>query len=325
MGISWHSLLHTCRSLSAALVTLTGQHVSTASLIAPDTKASNGTSNASNSNIQGWWSELQCPIPANDLQNISCPPPCMWERIRGSPIWSRAVSKAGLNESNISLFGQTIPKFEVGEVLKIRSLDHTKVHNYNFQGSACRNTSGMGVKYGVPADDYSSHPNLYRSRRRWAIQFAKERFGPDDFLFITDDKLCDASDLPMGEFDKSSQRRRSNAYYGSMAASKFTLCPGGDSPWSMRVYEAILAGSIPVIQNISEDWHAAFNPRREALGKTPRLLALQCVYDVYEFATLDNLTFDLRVVERNLERFIKYQTFIEGDNVPPGCDSLPAH
>ena len=40
-----------------------------------------------------------------------------------------------------------------------------------------------------------------------------------------------------------------NKYYEIMSKSKFTLCPAGDCPWSMRFYEALLCKSIPIVNN----------------------------------------------------------------------------
>ena len=40
----------------------------------------------------------------------------------------------------------------------------------------------------------------------------------------------------------------------NLAWSKFTLCPGGDNAWSLRFFEAIMAGSIPVIHNVEQDF-----------------------------------------------------------------------
>merc|ERR1712151_610174 len=45
-------------------------------------------------------------------------------------------------------------------------------------------------------------------------------------------------------------------YFQRMMESNFTLCPGGDTPWSLRFYEAIMAGSIPVIHSHEEDLEA---------------------------------------------------------------------
>lgn len=38
-----------------------------------------------------------------------------------------------------------------------------------------------------------------------------------------------------------------------MCKSRFALCPGGDAPWSMRFYEALVCGAIPVVVSIRED------------------------------------------------------------------------
>jgi hypothetical protein len=37
-----------------------------------------------------------------------------------------------------------------------------------------------------------------------------------------------------------------------MCKSRFALSPGGDAPWSMRFYEALVCGAIPVVVSIRE-------------------------------------------------------------------------
>jgi hypothetical protein len=49
----------------------------------------------------------------------------------------------------------------------------------------------------------------------------------------------------------SATQRMTYSYAQGLAHSVFTLCPSGKNPESYRIYEAILAGSIPIIHNAS--------------------------------------------------------------------------
>merc|ERR1711879_4258 len=96
-----------------------------------------------------------------------------------------------------------------------------------------------------------------------------------------------------------------------MIQSYFTLCPGGDSSWSMRFYEAILAGSIPVIDTVSN-----------ALSRDDVSFWFDRIgYTYFTISQVTNLTMSdaqLRdITDNNYELLLKYQTWIQGDQVPP--------
>jgi len=105
--------------------------------------------------------------------------------------------------------------------------------------------------------------------RKWVVDFAKEHFTNRSlYLDTTAPHRNDYKTL--GEWDRSSTnggflpmeamaRQAKNqcamarcdaSYYRNLARSAFTLAPAGDQPWSQRFFEAILAGSVPVVQNI---------------------------------------------------------------------------
>merc|ERR1719387_2389923 len=90
--------------------------------------------------------------------------------------------------------------------------------------------------------------------RGWLKDFVAKKFDERDYLIFTDvAHLQNSSYTKMGSFDKTEDREsfRSKGqakedkaqfdkeYFSTMANSNFTLCPGGDHPWSMRFYEAI--------------------------------------------------------------------------------------
>ena len=52
-------------------------------------------------------------------------------------------------------------------------------------------------------------------------------------------------------YTHSTVQRSTQAYLEGLASSIFTLCPCGKNPESYRIYEAILAGSIPIVHNSS--------------------------------------------------------------------------
>merc|ERR1719343_1747679 len=95
-----------------------------------------------------------------------------------------------------------------------------------------------------------------RYRRSWALEFARRNFSGKDFFKVTDASFCDGYQEPIGSFDRSLSSEALEPYFEVLGASNFTLCPGGDEPWSMRAYEAAGAGSLPVILSRDSDWSA---------------------------------------------------------------------
>ncbi len=83
-------------------------------------------------------------------------------------------------------------------------------------------------------------------------------------------------------------------YFKTMKQSQFTLCPRGDSPWSMRFFECILSKSIPILETPS---HAGRNFFERRIGYKYFLLS-----DKHEYRE--------DWVEENFEKFIAHQTLI---------------
>jgi len=235
-----------------------------------------------------------CPLKGFSGIGQFCTPSL--PRARGGALWDAAVQEAGLDENKISAFGHVIPKYSAAEVRSLLALDHEKTHRFNFQGSLCR--QGQNV------DD----PSIYKKRRSWVFDFARKNFSSDDVLYIMDRNLCGLNET-LGPFDYSDgfPNKVDSGFYQSLAKSQFTLSPGGDLPWSARIWEAIAAQSLPLISSVSDDWVANFQ-----FG--------ECLFDEYHYSTKDNPVYNSTLVELNLQAFIRYQTFMEGDNVPPNCD-----
>lgn len=88
-------------------------------------------------------------------------------------------------------------------------------------------------------------------RRAWVVEFAKKRF-TSDCLFK--DTAC-SGNATLGPFDVSHDAshgvflEQDVEYLRTMCRGQFTLCPGGDQPWSYRFFEAIMCKSIPIVEN----------------------------------------------------------------------------
>ena len=140
--------------------------------------------------------------------------------------------------------------------------------------------------------------------RAWILDFMKVHFSDKSFLQFTD-QSTKLVHKPMGDFDytfkrngfvpkevEGSQRQFfDEEYYKVMCASEFTLCPGGDSPWSMRFYEALMCRSIPILPD-----RGSFRTPKEAnVG--------------YKFFTRDDcFTFNSEWTEHNYHLFLKHHT-----------------
>lgn len=178
-------------------------------------------------------------------------------------------------------------------------MNHTKSFRYMFSGSFV-------------------HLNKYR---QWLPGFVKKTFGPEDYFRATD---ATPKWSPMGEFDKSLEEadgfrpktlvngkrcgtcmKFDNTYWQHMVSSKFVVAPGGDAPYSFRFYESSLAGAIPIINNVDTDWHPT-----GYIGDHLRGIGYQYLMttDVHEY--------DQKIADLNLKKFLRYQTFIQGDNNP---------
>lgn len=247
--------------------------------------------------------------------------------------WKEAVKEAGLDPANISAFGKAVPKFSASMVSAMAGLRQLgKRHHYNFQGR---------LKGNVEFDNGMAE---WR-RRKWVVEFARESFSSNDFFLATDAQTSFRQYTALGEFDVSLEEKKTLEvfqvpqaakaastylsvngvenvdsslydldYYAEMAASNFTLCPGGDTPWSMRAYESAIVGAICLIRSSTEDW----NPGTSIAYTKAELVHLEKLFSMYTYLTVDEpRIFSERIKDHNLETFIKYQTFILGDNVPP--------
>jgi len=230
-----------------------------------------------------------------------------------------SMEEANLTCSDVSWYGAAVPKVPqsvVESVMALRNASSGKPSKYNFQGSVFGYTSVKSFR-----------------RRTWVVPFAMKHFSDDDVLFISD---VPANYAPLGPYDKSNERDGYRPrdhplgqrdigfdadYYQIMVQSQFTLCPGGDSPWSMRFYEAILAGSIPVIDTVE---HALDN-------YDVSFWFDQIGYTYFTTSQVTNLTLSNAeledIADSNYKLMLQYQTWIQGDQVPPAYAAyrIPCH
>lgn len=228
---------------------------------------------------------------------------------RAMAVWDLAAQEAGVDGKNVTDYACNVPKVPWSWVEEVQAMSHAKRHNYNFQGSYM--FSLVHQQLGDPNPQYRA--------RNWLLDFARENFTEADLLKISD---ITPGYQRMGPYDKSVvggydahhpdasdpgfYAKFDAGYFEVMTQSNFTLCPGGDRPWSMRFYEAIMAGSIPVIGSVQYDISAT---DMWALWRIP--------YKYYLIGSGEPMVYRQDWVDYNMELFVKYQTFHEGDNVPP--------
>ena len=129
--------------------------------------------------------------------------------------------------------------------------------------------------------------------RKWIFDFVKSTFtdrsifidttvehpatykklGPYDISVGADGKP--AGFKPMGVMGEQKQNpcvmaKCSTDYFQRLARSRYTLSPAGDKPWSQRFFEAIMAGSIPIL---ASQEHAGRNHKEKTLGYKYLLLS----------------------------------------------------
>lgn len=171
-------------------------------------------------------------------------------------------------------------------VEQVQALPGEKVHDFAFLGS-------------VFSDDVIE-------QRRWVLEFARKHFTDDSLLVVTD---APEDYRPVGPFDRSLEdgwdRFRPKevpvadrlhvdlGYFASMRASRFTLCPAGDQPWSMRFFEAVLCGSLPIVESHR---HTGRNAAERGIGYHYYMLGDACEYRA-------------DWVEENLRRLLRAQTY----------------
>jgi hypothetical protein len=143
--------------------------------------------------------------------------------------------------------------------------------------------------------------------RKWIIDFIKKHFNKNSYLQFTDTK-SKSKLSSFGSFDYTHRRVGfvpkerpvhlrnyfDKNYYQRMCESKFTLCPSGDSFWSMRFYEALMCKSIPIVFSKDE----TFRSEEESLLDYK-----------YYLASDPNPEYRQDWADHNYDIFLKYHTF----------------
>ena len=107
------------------------------------------------------------------------------------------------------------------------------------------------------------NPNIQRihgstAERKWLYSFVGSRSHPirrQMFSLLADNAaIIDTSEFCAWNPEQESANSYQSLYAHTMAASKFVLCPRGIGPTSLRLFETMEAGRVPVI--ISDQWSA---------------------------------------------------------------------
>ena len=129
---------------------------------------------------------------------------------------------------------------------------------------------------------------------------------------------ADAAVVPRDLADKGCKKSMCDpAYLEAFAAAKFALAPAGDSPWSMRFFEAIMAQAIPIVDDAS---HTGRTKEERALGYHYLLRS-----DVE--ALLDSggtLEYCASWAEANLRIFLKHQAWKGAPTTPSDVNATKA-
>lgn len=177
----------------------------------------------------------------------------------------------------------------------------------------------------------SKQPMVVKARR-WVIDFARTFFtNQSHFVDTTARKQLSYKELDLA-WDKSLSNARSflpmdfmsrheehqcamakcdHAYYENLAKSRFTLAPAGDMPWSQRFFEAIMAGSVPIVVDSA---HTGRSFAERNLGYK-YLLASEFKARVEEFRAVNGpdtpLPYCTDWAKHNRDVFIRRQTVVK--------------
>jgi len=208
---------------------------------------------------------------------------------------TQAMLEAGLSSANVSSWGNWVTKFPMSLAKRYLGNKHRR-KQYRF--------IYVGPAFG-PCDV---------TRKAWLKDFVKNNFDHRDYLQFTD---CPANYTRLGAFDHSvtsgtdlGEEFWDLTYYDKMADSLFALGAGGCVPYSMKFYEAAMAGSIPVVHDPHED---AFFSADASVAWVDQL---RYSYMVVGTEPGQFLQYRQDVVSRNMDMFRRFQTFAEGDHYP---------
>jgi len=117
--------------------------------------------------------------------------------------------------------------------------------NLNLIQSALRQHPPWGhPRTGKPYHGIHNDPLLGLNQETGEIGWRD--LGPWDITFKEHDHWGTLKSAPRTS-NKGQQNAFDEAYFQKMTRAKFAVCPGGDAPWSMRFYEALMCRAIPII------------------------------------------------------------------------------
>jgi len=118
--------------------------------------------------------------------------------------------------------------------------------------------SGNTIAFPYLAAKNKAIQDIYESdvQASWLYSFVGSSSHPIRRQMLTltgrNAKIVDTSTFCVWNPDKESAGTMQSIYSRTMAASKFILCPRGIGPSSLRLYETIEAGRVPVV--VSDQW-----------------------------------------------------------------------
>jgi hypothetical protein len=227
---------------------------------------------------------------------ITTMPNCFGLSHRLIILWERSHLEAGFREADIPDHAERprLTLFPRSFVEQVEALPHAKIYDFNFVGAL-----------------YIEEKTW--TNRQWVLEFAKRHFTSQSIFQVTDrnarqrDWLMRRRHRRLGEFDRTFSHSGfvpkecpvkdrgyfDPEYFTILCQSRFTLCPAGDAPWSMRFHEAILSKSIPVVQ---EAQHTGRNDLEYAIGYK------------YYLAHDREIVYRPEWVEENFKKLIQFHT-----------------
>ena len=129
----------------------------------------------------------------------------------------------------------------------------------------------VAFPYLTPSNPDIKYIHSSSSERQWLFSFVGSSSHPirrQLFNLKSDNaKIVDTSDFCAWDPLQTSAHAYQKLYSDTMAGSKFVLCPRGIGPSSLRLYETIEAGRIPVV--ISDYWVAPPQVTWDFAGRGP--------------------------------------------------------
>ncbi|KAK7241564.1 potassium channel, partial [Aureococcus anophagefferens] len=218
------------------------------------------------------------------------------------------------------------------EAARAHASASTRDVDVNFLGRLHGDDDGSPLLDYVLREDYDADvfsTRVAASMRVWLGPFVDAFFTAESVL--VDTSITDAATyVSRGAFDKTSSAagfrpmsfsgvnasscKRATcdpAYYEKLARSRFTLAPAGDMPWSLRFFEAIMAGSVPIL---SSKEHAGRNRAEKTLGYK-YLLVSEYVARRKRFPGA--APYCAEWADHNLAIFLEHQSYIEDPTTAP--------